>query len=354
MAELDRFSDVPETQVPNVRDLPSIEVDNMQESDFLTGDVGDFDMGKAAPREEGQALDEVSESFGALRDSISQSRELKAREKELEVLADRLHADREELRDRDDILANYAGMAAEQQAIIDENVRVRGDRKSQLSSIMSQTDETQAALDRMRQYHASQLQPIETQLGSARAAADQAKNDERSRKSELSAAESELRKADDASIEIATAQQRHAQSAYNEAKTRSESMKAQLKEAEKAYEVTRKKFEGEQAPLAKSIEELNAQADALQNEIADLEAAIDAAVERKQYIEEVYHNPAETEQLRADVAAYEEDQRKMGEENEQLRVRLEQSKDKAKKAKIVVGAAIAIVVIIVLILIFVL
>ena len=326
--------------------LPSFDIEE-EESSFLSQDCNEFDMEKTSTREE------VTQSFGALKASISQGRELKAREKELDVLMEQLHAERQELADRDNILANYAMLASEQQAIIDQNVAVRSERKAQLAQESARVEELSASLARMKEFHAAQIQPLSETLGRARAAADQAKNDERSRKSELSAAESELRKADDQSVEIAAAQQRVASMAYEDARARSDSAKARLQDAEKAYEVARKQYDGEEAPLQKNIDELTESIESLKSEIADLEATIDAAHDRKLYIEDVYGNPAETEKLRDDVMAIEADKARMDEENEELRYQLEESKDKAKKAKLLmagIGALVLIIIIVAIVL----
>ena len=87
--------------------------------DFLSKGAREFDMSKnAGLDEEDDVPSEMSESFTALMDSISQGRELKAREKEHEALAEQIEADREELADRENILMNYAAIAGEQDSIL--------------------------------------------------------------------------------------------------------------------------------------------------------------------------------------------------------------------------------------------
>ena len=59
-------------------DLPEIEA---PEDDFLSRGAREFDMSKNAGLDEEEVPSETRESFSALRESISQGRELKAREK---------------------------------------------------------------------------------------------------------------------------------------------------------------------------------------------------------------------------------------------------------------------------------
>ena len=344
--------------LPDIEPIPPIDVEAYDYEDEPLESEGElapaghgFDFGKASAKETAAAaVGGVSSSFAALKDSIAQNRELKQREKERDALVDQLQADREELADREDILANYARLFNEQQSIIDDNEYVRSQKKSQLAESTDLMQDTSNALERMKSYHEQQLQPLQKKLGRARASADQAKNDERSRKSELNAAEAELRKADESNADIAAAMQQSVSAAYAEAKARSEAAKDALKEAEHAYEVAKAQYDGEEAPLQKSVDELNERIAQLKGEIEELDGIIGQAQERRQFIDDVYHNPDETEQLREAIAEAEQEERRMGAEADQLRVQLEQSKDQARKAKLAIGIAIAVVILIIILL----
>ena len=340
------------TRARRIDGLPSIDLDpiDSEDDEFVEGEHG-FDFGRASARENaGEAVAGVTSSFSALKNSIAQSRELKQREKELDALIDQLRADREELADREDILANYARLFNEQQIIIDDNAEIRAQKKAQLQESTELMQDTSGSLDRMKAYHDQQLQPLQTKLGRARATADQAKNDERSRKSELNAAEAEMRKADEGTADIAAAMHQQVAAAYAEAKARSESARDALKEIEHAYEVAKTRYDGEEAPLIKSIDELNERIAQIKDEIAELDEVIAEAQERRQFIDDVYHNPAETDELREAIIATEAKERQMGDENDQLRVELEQSKDQARKAKLTIGIAIAVIIVILIVL----
>ena len=333
--------------------LPSIDLDPIdpEEDEPEVANHG-FDFGRASTKENAaEVAAGVSSSFSALKDSIAQSRELKQREKELDALVEQLRADREELLDREDILANYARLFNEQQVIIDDNEELRAQKKIQLQESTELLQDTSNSLERMKAYHDQQLQPLQTKLGRARATADQAKNDERSRKSELNAAETELRKAEQDSVDIAAAMQQQVAAAYAEAKARSESARDALKEIEHEYEVAKTRYDGEEAPLVKSIEELNDRIAKVKDDIAELDEIIAEAQERRQYIDDVYHNPADTDELREAIAATEVKEHKMGDENDQLRMQLGQSKDRARKAKLTIAAVIAILIVIIIVLI---
>ena len=343
----DRFPSV------TASDLPAVEPEDYDEyaDDMPETAVEDFFGDVADP--EGRSFevgrDDVGESFTALKESFAQGRELKAREKERAALAEQLHADRAELADRDDILANYAVLLTDQKNVITYNAQERADRKAQVEELNARIAEVSDSLDRMRAYHDQQLLPLQTELGRARAIADQAKNDERSRKSELSAADSELRKAEGDRVDIAAAQQQVVAAAYEEARARSEAAKASLADIEKSYDVLKRRFDGEEAPLENNIADMNEQVDALKAEMADFEANIDEAQARYQYIEEVYHNPDVTEQLRQEVAADEATERQMADDERKLRMQLEDNKARAQKAKLVVAAIVAVIIILVII-----
>ena len=341
--------------VPVEEPAPMAPIDPDSVDDFFK-DVADpegrsFNMGKASTSDEGAPIDDVSQSFTALKESISQGRELKAREKEHDALVEQLDADRAELADRDNILANYYDLLAEQDAIIDQATLEKNNCKENMAEANDRLQAATEALERMKALHAEQLSPLETALGQARAAADLAKNDERSRKSELSAAETELKRAEEGQSEIAAAKQRIVSEAYTAAKAYAEQTKAELADAEKAYDVAKRRCDGEKAPLEKSIEELESAIAVLKGKVSELDTTLDAANTRRQRIEDVYRNPGETEQLRSDIAADEETERKMIEENDKLRVKLEESKDKAFKAKIVVGAIAAVLILIIILLV---
>ena len=340
--------------------MPILSSDDWAETDPVDdffGDVADptgrqVVIDKNAMKEEGQGLDEVQTSFTALKDSISQGRELKVREKERATMAEKLHIDKVELADRENILENYTLLATDQANVIAVNTQDRGTKKAQMEDLNAQIEEASSRLRRMQTFHAQQLQPLETALGKARAAADQAKNDERSRKSELNAVEAEIRKAEEGQTEILAAKRQMITQAYENAKARSDSAKDALKETEKAYEVTKRDYEGEEAPFKKTIDELSSQVEELKAEIADLDDTIDTAQSRKQYIDDVYRNPEQTDELRASIAQAELDLRQADQEADELRAQLEQNKEQAKKAKLLM-AAIAVVIIIVIIVVIV-
>ena len=304
-----------------------------------------------------EALDEsaapkidVQASLLALKDSIDQGRELKARERERDEFGQKLDADREELADREDILANYHQLVAEQDAIIDECTNQRDARKFELSQLVAQQDETTETLQRMRDYHDSQLEPLETALGRAKATAEQAKNDERSRKSELNAAEVAKRKAeggDDAAMTLARYEV--AQQAYEEAASRSGMAKEALDKAQLQYDDLREQVEQAEAPLERSLEDLEKKIEELKESVNRLGEDISVARKRRQYCDTVYQYPDETAKLRASVEADEETARRMDEENDELRDRLADSKQRSKTAKLAIAAVILIIIVLIVV-----
>ena len=295
-----------------------------------------------------QLVNDVAASLGALRDSIDQGRELKAREKDREDLAEKIDKDSEELADRDDILANYAQIVAEQDRIISENTQLRESRKAELSQVVAQTEETSETLSRMRDYNDVQLQPYETSLGRAQATADQAKNDERSRKSELNAAESELRRAEkgeDATTERARLEV--VQAAYDEAVARSNSAKEALEAAQRNYDSLKEQIEQAEAPLESALDDLDKRAEELKESIARLGDTISAASKRRQYCDSVYQYPAETEKLRQSVESDQAALDRLDAENDDLRHRLAESKAKSTKAKVLIVVVIVFVILLI-------
>lgn len=307
--------------------------------------------------EEAQAkgIDDVQMSFLALKDSIGQGRELKAREKELDELADKIDADREELEDREDILANYQVLVADQENLIRQYAQEHDELKREFDRVSAELADTNDALARMREYHDGQMDPFETNLGRARASAEQAKNDERSRKSELSAAESELRRAESTEDStMAAAKHEQVQAAYEEARTRSEAAKEALDQAQRAYDDAIAQVEQAESPLERTIEDLEGRASELKERIGHLEEDISTARKRRQYCDSVYQYPDETAKLRDSVRADEQKLVDLGDEADNLRNQLAKSKDKSKIAKgAIVIAAIIVIVIIVIILMFV-
>ena len=298
-----------------------------------------------------QGIDDVQMSFLALKDSIGQGRELKAREKELDEFADKLDADREELADREDILANYQVIVSDLDNVIAQHSEQRDARKAELAQVTAELEETTEALDRMREYHDGQMDPFEKNLGRARAFADQAKNDERSRKSELNAAEAELKRAssnDDTTM--ANARLDQVQAAYDEACARSEAAKEQLDQAQAAYDDAISQVEQAETPLEHSIESLQKQSEELKDSINRLGEEISVSRKRRQYCDTVYQYPDETAKLRDSVRADEEKMLKLDAEADDLRDRLTQSKEQSKKAKIAIGIAVVVIIIIIVLL----
>ena len=325
-------------------DVAPVDAEYAEEAEDAVEGAEDEPEEPAAPKIDVQA------SLLALKDSIDQGRELKAREKERDEFGQKLDADREELTDREDILANYQALVAEQDAIIDECTYQRDARKFELSQLVAQQDETNENLQRMRDYHDSQLQPLETALGRAKATAEQAKNDERSRKSELNAAETEKRKAeggDDAAM--TAARYEVAQQAYEEASSRSSMAKEALDKAQLQYDELREQVEQAEAPLERSLEDLAGKIEELKESVNRLGEDISVARKRRQYCDTVYQYPDETAKLRASVEADEETARRMDEENDELRDRLADSKQRSKTAKFAIAAVILIIIILIVV-----
>ena len=325
-------------------DLPPVDAEQDDIARFLSGES----EAEAESQMEGMQM-----SFAALRDSMSQGRELKARERDREELEERLVADREELADRENILANYRQLVYEQDAIISQNTQQRDMHKNELAQITAELEEASEALDRMREYHDGQLEPLETTLGRARANAERAKNDERSRKGELSAAEKEASKAEGGDVTVAAAKVKVFEEAYDEAVARSNSAKEYLDQAQKAYDDLRQQVEQAEAPLERSIDDMNAKIDELKASIDRLGETISVARKRRQYCDSVYQYPDETAKLRSAVEADEQLARQMDAETDELRDQLAESKQKAKTAKIAIGAIIAVIVIIIVVIVYV-
>lgn len=316
--------------------------------------VDDYNVGGISEEEaSAQGIDDVQMSFLALKDSIGQGRELKAREKELDEFAAQLDADKEELADREDILANYQVLVTDLDNVIMQHTNEREALKSQLAGVTAKLDETSEALERMREYHDGQMDPFEKNLGRARAYADQAKNDERSRKSELSAAESEVKRAgsNDEST-MASARLEQVQIAYDEASARSDKAKRALDEAQRAYDDAIAQVEQAEAPLEHTIDDLEKQAEDLKADINDLGEEISTARRRRQYCDTVYQYPDETAKLRETVRADEQRMLELDAEADDLRDRLEQSKEQSKKAKIAIGIIAAVIIIVIILVVF--
>ena len=353
-SNVDPYAVEPVPQDAPMLDLPGIEPE--EESPFLNVEAREFDISKSAGKDDAdnvnQTFEEVSKSFGALKDAIEQGRELKAREREHDALVEQIDADKEELADRDNILVNYASMAAEQDNRISLSNQQREQLRAEIAQASQKLQEVQGEYDSLRAYHAQTIAPLESELGRATAAADQAKSDERSRKSEFNAAESELSKAAEDRINIAQAKFNQVNAAYNEAKARTELAKDQLNEAQKAYDVKRRQFDSEEAPLEKVIDDLENRISGLKTQVSEIEASLDRLVDRRQYIEDVYRNPDDTEELRVEVADNEATERKMTEETDELRELLAQSKEQSKKAKVTIGIVVAAIILIIILIVF--
>ncbi len=348
---------IPEMQPTNARtfetsqpdynaavDVPTMETASKTEEPDAEYHPGGMTDEEAAT----QGMDTMQMSILALKDSIDQGRELKARERDREELAEALEADHEELADREEILANYHALVAEQDDIANKATANRDQLKAELSQVTVDLDETEAALERMRTYHSSQLQPLEAELGQVRASADQAKNDERSRKGELSAAEKELSRADETDANtMAIARHQQTRAAYEDARKRSESAREQLAQVQRAYDDAKGQAEQAEEPLERKVEDLSARSESLKESINRLNETISIARKRRQYCDNVYQYPEETVKMRREVEAAEAVAAQMDQENDILRDQLAQSKKKARTAKIAIGVVIALVILII-------
>jgi len=295
-----------------------------------------------------QGMDPMQMSILALKDSIDQGRELKEREKDRKELAEALEADHVELADRENILANYQTLVAEQDAIIADCTQRREAAKAELSQLTVALEQNQTQLEALREQQAQQLQPLETDLGRARAAADRAKNDERSRRAELNSAESELRKANEQEANsMAIARHDQAKAAYDEARAHSNQAKDQLAQIQKAFDEAKQRFEQARGPLERSIKDITSRMEQLKEAINSLGEQLTAARNRRQYCDTVYQFPNETAQMRSEVEQAEALARQMDAENEVLREQLAQSKKKARTAKRAIALVIAIIIVII-------
>ena len=309
-------------------------------------EMPDAPEGEQGEADESEAID-VPASLVALKDSIDQGRQLKARERERDEFGQRLDEDREELADREDILANYHALVAEQDSIINQNTQQRDSRKAEMAQLVAEQEETSAALERMRTFNDAQLEPLEMALGRAKANAERAKNDERSRKAELNAAESESRKAEGGDAAMASARLEVAKQAFDEASAASASAKSNLEQVQKQYDDMREQIEQAEAPLERSLEDLGGRIDELKESIARLGETISTATKRRQYCDTVYQYPEETHKLRASVEADEQTARRMDEENDELRNRLAVSRKRSMKAKVAIAIVILIAIVVV-------
>ncbi len=294
---------------------------------------------------------DVQTSFAALRDSMGQSRELKAREKELEEFRVQLELETEELADREEILANYDAMISEQDRIIAESTAARDDYKSELAQVMDDTEQITEELEEMRASNDDDLEPLQSELGRARAVADQAKNDERSRKSELNAAEAEVRRAGTGQDAVmAQARYDSVRLAHEKAAAASERAQGMLDEVQRAYDDAIAQIEQMETPLKHALDDLAQSEEELKDLIAQLGEDISAAKKRRQYCESVHLYPEETAKLRKAVAADEKELYEMKLDYDELNSLLQENKSRALKAKLALGAGIVIVIVFVVVL----
>ena len=331
---------------PVVPVIDAPEPESTDGSDYLAGGMTDEEAVV-------NGMDDMQMSILALKESIGQGRELKALEKDRGELAEALKADHEELADREDILANYDSIVAEQDAILQNRTQQRDVLKGELSQVTASIEKMRVQLDQVRERWSAQLQPVETDLGRVKAEADRAKNDERSRKSELNAAESELRRTSDSeSNAMAVSRRTQAEAAYTEARRRTEDARAQLAQVQRAYDDAKQQQDQEMSPLEMRLDELTKRSDSLKEDISELSDEIAEARNRRQYCETVYRYPDETVKMRGEVEAAEDMARQMDVEIHQLKERLEQSKQMASKAKIALGILIVVVIVIIIAFVF--
>lgn len=306
-------------------------------------------------RDLGGDANDVSTSFSALRDSIGQGRELKAREKELEEFKDQLAYEREELEDREDILAHFDAIVAEQDSIMERATQRRERDKAELASIVERADALSQELTEVHEYHMTGLQPLEADLGRAQATADQAKNDERSRKSELAAADNELRKTNGGNDStMALAKRDRIQEAYDHACDVSGRAQAALAEVQRVYDDAVTAMRQAEGPLHRSLKDLEHREAELKDFITELGEEISAARKRRTYCETVHQYPEETAKLRATVQHDEETLAEMQADFEELEDLHDQTRIRARKAKIAIGLVAIIIVIFIVALIVIL
>lgn len=298
-----------------------------------------------------QGANDVQTSFAALRDSMGQSRELKAREKELEEFRVQLELETEELADREEILANYDAIITEQDRIIAESTAARDDYKNELAQVMDDAEQISEELEEMRARNDDDLEPLQSELGRARAVADQAKNDERSRKSELNAAEAEVRRAGTGQDAVmAQARYDSVRQSHEKAAAASERAQGMLDEVQRAYDDAIAQIEQMETPLKHALEDLAQSEEELKELIAQLGEDISAAKKRRQYCESVHLYPEETAKLRKTVTADEKELYEMKLDYDELNSLLQENKSRARKAKLALGAGIAVVIVFIVVL----
>lgn len=343
LEDIEEFFDAP-AEEPQ-RDAASLAAPRSWEQE-----PAETDRAVAVPEDEDYD-DERPTSFAALRDSIGQSRELKARERELDEFSEQLRLDSQELADREDILEHYESLVAEQDRLIREATEIREQDKAELAAVAQDIEDIDRELAEMREFHNSKMQPLESELGRARASAEQAKNDERSRKSELNAAEAELRKgASSPDAVMLQARVDQFSDAYDRARSVAAEAQDILDEVKRIYDDAVSEVESREKPLEHSIRDLEEREAQLKESIAQLGDEISIARKRRQYCDSVYSYPDETRKLRQNVEADEATLQDMQLDYDELSDLLAQTKAHARKAKaaLILGA-IAVVAIVCLI-----
>ena len=268
---------------------------------------------------------EYAESFGALKTSMSQGRDLRKRKADLKAYREQTAKDKATYEDEANILANYDQIVGEQRDLI--------------ASTQHELDVQTERMDRLN------------------ADLAQAKGDLATTRSHDESALADLKRELDAKVKASESAYDQAKRANEQAKTRHEQSQGTSSESEMLEVLERSDqqraaakdaFDKAEKPLETKVGKLEDEVKQLGAAITRNRGAIAAAQQRVAYCEQVHDDPARVETLKAEIERREEQAQLMQADIDALadrRAEVKKSTGKAKGALIALAVLVAIVIV---------
>ena len=286
---------------------------------------------------------EYAESFGALKTSMSQGRDLRKRKADLKAYREQTARDKATYEDEANILANYDQVVGEQRDLIASTQRELDVQAEHMDRLNADLAQAKGDLATTRSHDESALADLKRELDAKVKASESAYNQAK-------------RVSEQAKTRHEQAQSTSSENEMLEVLERADQQKAAAKDAFKSERDTAKRaYKKQKDAFGKAEKPLETKVDKLEDEVKQLSAAITknrgtiaAAQQRVAYCEQVHDDPARVETLKAEIERREEQAQRMQADIDALADRRAEVKKSTGKAK---GALIALAVLVVVVIV---
>ena len=286
---------------------------------------------------------EYAESFGALKTSMSQGRDLRKRKADLKAYREQTAKDKATYEDEANILANYDQIVGEQRDLIASTQHERDVQTEHMDRLNADLAQAKGDLATTRSHDESALADLKRELD-AKVKASESAYDQAKRANEQAKTRHEQSQGTSSESEMLEVLERSDQ----QRAAAKDAFKSERDTAKRAYKKQKDAFDKAEKPLETKVGKLEDEVKQLGAAITRNRGAIAAAQQRVAYCEQVHDDPARVETLKAEIERREEQAQLMQADIDALadrRAEVKKSTGKAKGALIALAVLVAIVIV---------